>query len=131
MKNKIFLKRLKLRSSKSGSDRPLRATWTKTAAPTWIAAQLRYGSCSSLNEASFSHLYRKSCKKIKFHMLIDVNRTVLQCNCYREPETVFIPQMFVPENGQSWQRVGCLHFQASLHVLYFNMKNFHQLCISM
>ena len=31
----------------------------------------------------------------------------------RELETVFVPQMFVPENGQSWQRVGCLLF----HVL--------------
>ena len=45
---------LKLRSSKSGSDRRLRATWAKTAAPTWIAAQLRYGSCSSLNETSYN-----------------------------------------------------------------------------
>ena len=26
----------------------------------------------------------------------------------REPETVFVPHMFVPENRQSWQRVGCL-----------------------
>ena len=32
---------------------------------------------------------------------------------YRQPETEFVPQMFVPENGQSWQRVGCLLFQAS------------------
>ena len=32
---------------------------------------------------------------------------------YREPKTVFVPQMFVPENGQSWQCVGCLLFQAS------------------
>ena len=37
---------------------------------------------------------------------------------YREPEPVFVPQMFVPqifvpENGQSWQPVGCLLFQAS------------------
>ena len=37
---------------------------------------------------------------------------------YRQPETVFVPQMFlpqmfVPENGQSWQCVGCLLFQAS------------------
>ena len=31
----------------------------------------------------------------------------------RQPETVFVPQMFVPENGQSLQRVGCLLFQAS------------------
>ena len=31
----------------------------------------------------------------------------------RQPETVFVPQMFVPENGQSWQRVGCLLFQTS------------------
>ena len=31
---------------------------------------------------------------------------------YREPETEFVPQMFVPENGQSWQRVGRLLFQA-------------------
>ena len=31
----------------------------------------------------------------------------------RQPETVFVPQMFVPENGQSWQSVGCLVFQAS------------------
>ena len=31
----------------------------------------------------------------------------------RQPETVFVPQMFVPENRQSWQRVGCLLFQAS------------------
>ena len=46
---------LKLRSSKSGTDRRLRATWAKTAAPTWIAAQLRYGSCSSLNERSLNH----------------------------------------------------------------------------
>ena len=28
----------------------------------------------------------------------------------RQPETVFVPQMFVPENGQSWQRVCCLLF---------------------
>ena len=35
------------------SDRPLRATWAKTAATTWLAASLRYGRCSSLNEASF------------------------------------------------------------------------------
>ena len=31
----------------------------------------------------------------------------------RQPEKVFVPQMFVPENGQSWQRNGCLLFQAS------------------
>ena len=31
--------------------------------------------------------------------------------CNREPETVFIPQMFIAENGQSWQRVGCLLFR--------------------
>ena len=48
------LELLKLRSSKSGSDRRLRATWTKTAAPTWFAAELRYGRWSALNEASFS-----------------------------------------------------------------------------
>ena len=40
----FFCKLFKLRSSKSGSDRPLQATWTKTAAPTWIAAQLWYGA---------------------------------------------------------------------------------------
>ena len=37
-------------------------------------------------------------------------------SCYqpnREPETVFVPQFFVPEIGQSWQRVGCLFFMAS------------------
>ena len=32
---------------------------------------------------------------------------------YRQPETVFVPQMFVPENGQLWQCVGCLLIQAS------------------
>ena len=38
----------------------------------------------------------------------------LKVTClYREPEIVFVPQMFVPENGQPWQRVGCLLFQAS------------------
>ena len=36
----------------SSSDRRLRATWTKTAAPTWCAAKLRYGRWSALNEAS-------------------------------------------------------------------------------
>ena len=30
---------------------------------------------------------------------------------YREPETVFVPQMVVPENRQSWQCVGCLFFR--------------------
>ena len=34
-------------------------------------------------------------------------------NGYRQPETVFVPQMFVPENGQSWQRVNSLLFQVS------------------
>ena len=38
------------------SDRPLRATWAKTAAPTLLAALLSYGRWSSLNEASFSRL---------------------------------------------------------------------------
>ena len=38
----------------AASNRPLRATWAKTAAPTWFAAKLRYGCWSTLNEASFS-----------------------------------------------------------------------------
>ena len=40
-----------------------------------------------------------------------MNRVAMPLN--REPETVFVPQMIVPENGQSWQRVGCLLFRAS------------------
>ena len=32
---------------------------------------------------------------------------------YRQPEIVFVPQVFVPENWQSRQRVGCFLFQAS------------------
>ena len=59
---------LKLRSSKSGSDRPLRAKWAKTAAPPWIAAQLRYGSCSSLNEASFSTLVSVETNSGQMHL---------------------------------------------------------------
>ena len=31
----------------------------------------------------------------------------------REAEAVFVPQMFLPENRQSWQSVGCLLFQAA------------------
>ena len=37
----------------------------------------------------------------------------LQTWSNRQPETVFVPQMLIPENGQSWQRVDCLRFQAS------------------
>ena len=34
-------------------------------------------------------------------------------NVYREPETVLVPQTFVPENGQSWQRVAVSFFRRS------------------
>ena len=37
---------------------------------------------------------------LHFTLQNGLDRVVL----YREPETVFIPQMFVPENGQSWSR---------------------------
>ena len=38
----------------AASNRPLRATWAKTAAPTWFAAEVRYGRWSALNEASLT-----------------------------------------------------------------------------
>ena len=41
---------------RAASERPLRATWAKKAAPTWLAASLRSGRWSSLNEARFRHL---------------------------------------------------------------------------
>ena len=54
------LQSLKLFPLRAASDRPLQATWAKTAAPTWLAGLLRSGSCSSLNEASlFVNLKRE------------------------------------------------------------------------
>ena len=55
----------------------------------------------------------------------------------RQPETVFVLQMFVPENGQSWQCVGCLLFQVSracapAHMIFITVSNrdvvSHALC---
>ena len=39
---------------RAASNRPLWATWTKTAAPTWLAAFLWYGCWSPLNEDSLT-----------------------------------------------------------------------------
>ena len=49
--------------------------------------------------------YEVPCTYLVF-TLVNFTESKLMNN--REPETEF-----VPENGQSWQRVGCLLFQAS------------------
>ena len=50
----------------------------------------------------------------------------------REAEAVFVPQMFVPENRQSWQRVGCLLFQASRELAltrtWFSLQYRKEIC---
>ena len=41
------------------SNRPLRVTLAKTAAPTWFAAELRYGRWSASNEASLKQIEKQ------------------------------------------------------------------------
>ena len=41
---------------------------------------------------------------------------------YREHETVFLPQMFVPENGQSFYRL-CARLRSHLHGFHYSIEN--------
>ena len=75
---------------RAASNWPLRAPWARTAAPTWLAALLRYGGCSFWNEVSLNlysleftgsklewMIQRKFCKITKtrtgiFHLISSV-----------------------------------------------------------
>ena len=48
---------------RAGSNWPLRATWAKIVAPTRLAALLRYGRWSPLNEASLNEVCCYSSKR--------------------------------------------------------------------
>ena len=54
-------------------------------------------------------------------ILLIFSVVIFKNDVYRQPETVFVPQMFVPETGQSWHSLGSLLFQASRDCAHAHM----------